>query len=88
MARVPELPPDVLKAEDAATDALTVQLKAAGMDHTYAELPPLRHAGPLLRIFNYFLQFIQFVRHLIFTWFTNFLCVQNLSYQSRFLFYT
>ena len=45
------LPPDVLKAEDAATAALTVKLKAVGRDHKYAELPPLRHAGPLLRIF-------------------------------------
>jgi len=40
MARVPILPPDVLKAEDAATAALTAKLKASGRDHKYAELPP------------------------------------------------
>jgi len=51
MVRVPILPPDVLKAKDAATAAFIAKLKASGRDHKYADLPPYRHAGPLLRVF-------------------------------------
>ena len=44
---IPVLSPDVLKSEDSTTAALTAKLKREGKDHKFAELPPVRHEGPL-----------------------------------------